>query len=181
MDKLIIPYCIISGLAHRPVPWDIPARENQWVLLQNFGKELFGKDFRNQITDTVKAQKRSKELLFNIFQQQHTNKPFSKGPLQSKLHRGGKTLASSKEAIIPVPEECSTAAAMHYSKTRVTRTATFFKEITQLIPLGELSSQHHLMKQLFCNLKIPEVPLSGRLVHFLGSWKKTDKREKFFR
>ena len=46
------------------------------TLLENSGKELFGKDFHDQITDTVKAQKQSKELLFNVFQQQRTNKPF---------------------------------------------------------------------------------------------------------
>ena len=37
------------------------------ALLENSGKELFGKDFRDQITDTVKAQKQFKELLFNVF------------------------------------------------------------------------------------------------------------------
>ena len=105
------------------------------ALLENSGKELFGKDFRDQITDTVKAQKQSKELLFNVFQQQRTNRPFPK------------TLASSKEAMIPIPEEGLTATVMHSSKTQVTRTATFFKEIPQLTPLGELSSAHQLIKK----------------------------------
>ena len=50
---------------------------------------------------------------------------------------GGKTLASSEEAMIPVPEEGSTATAMHNSKTQVTRTVTFFKEIRRLTPLGQ--------------------------------------------
>ena len=36
------------------------------TLLENSGKELL--DFYDQITDTVKAQKHSKELLFNVFQ-----------------------------------------------------------------------------------------------------------------
>ena len=76
--------------------------------------------------------------------------------------------------MIPIPEEGSTATVMHSSKTQVTRTATF-KEIPQLIPLGELSSAHQLVKKLFCNLKIPAVPLAGRLVHFLGSWEKLTK------
>ena len=55
------------------------------ALLKNSGKELFGKDFLDQITDTVKAQKQSKELLLNVFQQQRTNKPFSKGNQNSNL------------------------------------------------------------------------------------------------
>ena len=45
------------------------------MLLYNNGKELFGNSFRDQITDTAKAQKQSKELLFNVFQQR-ANKPF---------------------------------------------------------------------------------------------------------
>ena len=48
------------------------------TLLENSGKVLFGKDFCNQITDTVKAQKQSKEMLLDVFQQQRANKPFSK-------------------------------------------------------------------------------------------------------
>ena len=39
----------------------------------------------------------------------------------------------------------------------------------------ELSSPHQLVKKLFCNLKIPTVLLTGRLVHFLGSWEKLTK------
>ena len=39
--------------------------------------------------------------------------------------------------MIPVPEEGSTATAMHNSKTQVTRTVTFFKEIRRLTPLGQ--------------------------------------------
>ena len=106
------------------------------AVLENSGKELFGKDFRDQITDTVKVQKQSKEFLFNVFQQQCTNRPFSKGPPQNKLHGGwgggGKALASSKEAMIPVAEEGLTVTEIHSSKIQVTRTAIFFKGIPQL-------------------------------------------------
>ena len=58
------------------------------MLLENSGKELSGKDFHDQKTDKVKAQKQSKEFLLNAFQQQHVSKSFSKDPPQSKLHRG---------------------------------------------------------------------------------------------
>ena len=74
-----------------------------------------------------------------------------------------------------IPEEGTTAKIRHISKTQVTRAAAFFREIPQLIPLRELSSAHQLIKKLFCNLKIPTVPLAGRLVHFLGSWEKLTK------
>ena len=44
--------------------------------------------------------------------------------------------------MIPVPEEGITATTRHSSKTQKTRTATFLKEIPQLIPIRELSSAH---------------------------------------
>ena len=89
---------------------------------------------------------------------------------------GGKTLASSEEEMIPVQEEGTTGDQKGTLGSKgLTRTATFFKEIPQLIPIGELSSAHQLVKELFCKLKIPTVPLAGRLVHFLGSWKKLTK------
>ena len=151
------------------------------ALLENSGKELFGKDFRDQITDTAKAQKQLKSCCSMSFSNSVPASPYRKPPRKvSFIAGGGKTLASSEEAMIPIPEEGSTATAMHSSKTQVTRTATFFKKIPQLIPLGQLSSAHQLVKKLFCKLKIPAVPLAGRLVHFLGSWEKLTKDQNIF-
>ena len=45
------------------------------------------------------------------------------------------------------------------------------------MPLGELSSAHQLVKVLFCSLKIPTIPLAGRLVYFLGNWDKLSKHQ----
>ena len=42
--------------------------KDESALSENLEKELLGKEFRDQITDIVKAQKQSKELLFNVFQ-----------------------------------------------------------------------------------------------------------------
>ena len=44
-----------------------PMIKDESMSLENSGKELFGNDFHHQITDTVKARKKSKELLFNVF------------------------------------------------------------------------------------------------------------------
>ena len=63
LDKLIIPFHIIGSLAR----WLAKSMiKDKSTLLENSGKELL--DFYDQITDTVKAQKHSKELLFNVFQ-----------------------------------------------------------------------------------------------------------------
>ena len=91
-------------------------------------------------------QKRSKELLFNFAQQQRTSKPFLKGLRKVSFIAGGKALASSEKAMIPVPGKGSTATTRPSSKAQVTKTATF-KEIPRLIPLGELSSAHQLVKK----------------------------------
>ena len=60
--------------------------KNENVLSENSGNKFFDKDFCDQITDTVKTQNQSKEVLFNVFQQQLTSKPFLKGPPESKFH-----------------------------------------------------------------------------------------------
>ena len=60
--------------------------KNESVLSENSGNEFFDKDFCDQITDTVKTQNQSKEVLFNVFQQQLTSKPFLKDPPESKFH-----------------------------------------------------------------------------------------------
>ena len=78
---------------------------------------MLGKDFRDQITDTVKVQKHSKELLFNVFQQQRTSKLFSKAPRKVSFIVGGEALAASEEVMIPVSEEGSTATTKRRSKT----------------------------------------------------------------
>ena len=106
------------------------------ALLENSGKELFGKGFRHQTTEAVKAQKQSKEFLFKVFQNSVLASPFRKAPRKVSFIAGGKTLASSEEALILVPEDGSTAATRPSLKTHVTRTAAFFKEVSQLIPLG---------------------------------------------
>ena len=74
--------------------------------------------------------------------------------------------------MIPIPEEGSTATSMHSSKT-VTRTATFSTTNTTRRVVISTS----VGKKLFCNLKIPAVPLAGRLVHFQGSWEKLTKNQ----
>ena len=67
--------------------------KDESVLSENSGNKFFDKDFWDQITDTVKTQKQSKELLFNVFQQQLTNKPFLKGSPEIKFHHWGQHIS----------------------------------------------------------------------------------------
>ena len=74
------------------------------MLLENSGKELSGKDFHDQKTDKVKAQKQSKEFLLNAFQHSMSASPFRKTPRKVSFIAGSKTLTSNEEAMILVPE-----------------------------------------------------------------------------
>ena len=133
-------------------------------------KELFSKDFRYQIT--VKTQKQSKEFLFNVFQQPRGIKSILKGLLQIKYHFfwGGANLSCKHRSDYSSCNSHNKAL----SETQLTRTATF-KKIPQLVSLKKLSSAHTLVKELFCNLKIPTSLLPGMLVHVLDSWEKLAK------
>ena len=71
--------------------------KNKSELLQKENKDLFGKEFREQISETVKAYKQSKELLASgVFKDTASgNQPFRKGPPPSKQNRGGKVLTKT--------------------------------------------------------------------------------------
>ena len=146
------------------------------MLFENPGKELLGKDFDNQITDTAKAQKQSKELLFNVVQQQGNNKSFSKHLPQSKLRCSGKTLASSEEAMIY--DFSSRRGFNSYNNAQFKNPG---KQNSDLQNNSITNTTRRVVisttvgKKLFCNLKIPTVTLSGRLLHFLGSPEKLTK------
>ena len=69
----------------------------------------------------------------------------------------------------------TTATTGRSSKTQVTRRATFFKEIPQIIPQGELSSAHQLVKKIALQFKdFNSTP--DRKVSVAGQLGKTDKR-----
>ena len=75
--------------------------KNKSELLQKENKDLFGKEFREQISETVKAHKQSKELLASaVFKDTATgNQPFREGPPPSKQHRrGAKFLQTQQQA-----------------------------------------------------------------------------------
>ena len=91
----------------------------------------------------------------------------------------GKTLASIEEVMISVPEEGTTATTRCSSKTQVPRTATFFKEISQLIAIGQLLSAHQLIKKILL-FKGSGSTISRKASALLGQLGKTDKRSEYF-
>ena len=119
-------------------------------------------------------QKRSKELLFNFVQQQRTSKPFLKGPPQSKLHCGGQGISfkrksddsSSREGFNSYNKAQFKSSGNQNSNLQRNSTTNTTRRVVISTSVG---------KKVFCSLKVPTVPLVGRLVHFLGSWEKLIK------
>ena len=68
--------------------------KNTSELLQKDNKDLFGKEFHEQISETVKAHKQSKELLASIVFKDAAsgNQPFRKGTRQANNIAGSKVL-----------------------------------------------------------------------------------------
>ena len=68
--------------------------KNKFELLQKENKDLFDKEFREQISETVKAHKQSKELLASIVFKDAAsgNQPFRKGTRQANNIVGSKVL-----------------------------------------------------------------------------------------
>ena len=67
--------------------------KNKSELLQKENEDPFGKEFREQISQTVKAHKQSKELAASaVFKDGASGKqPFRKGPPPSKQRRKGQS------------------------------------------------------------------------------------------
>ena len=74
--------------------------KNKSKLLQKENKDLFGKEFHEQIWETLKAHKQSKELLASaVFEAAaFGNQLFQKGPRQANNIVGGKFLQTKQQA-----------------------------------------------------------------------------------
>ena len=122
--------------------------KNKSELLQKENKNLFGKEFHEQISENVKVHKQSK------IKQIQLNKIV-----------GGNVLTNttpSRRAAISTGVT-STMVNMQMKKT-------FFKEIRTLIPREKLPYAHKLVKRLFSLGQLPNVQISGRRKHFVKRW-----------
>ena len=123
-------------------------------LLQKKDKDLFGMEFREQLSETVKANKKSNELLAStvIKDPPSVNRPFLKGPPQNQNQlRGVKPLEQAK-VISNSEARTTTTTIKEIIRTKVNMTqkrATFFKEIPSLLPRKEILYTHKLVKKLF--------------------------------
>jgi len=133
---------------------------------------LFGNEFRDHIVDSSKAKRKSIEA-FHL--SSPAKEPFREGPSSSnfktafrssnapnyhsqkgsfgglfKRNRGQRISAKENKWLLKEsPPFCNT------------------KELPQLMNLEELTQVHETVRNLFAHLEIQEMPLAGRLRHFL--------------
>ena len=121
--------------------------------------DLFGKEFNDHLSEMRKA----KNQTIAIYSKPSSSKPFLAGPSPSKQRSGGGTKPHF------VARETREATKVNFNVPRAplfNRTKTPY-----IVPISDLKFVHPVVKQLFVGKDIPNVPLAGRLRHFLASWK----------
>ena len=116
---------------------DLPQKEN---------KDLFGKEFREQISETVKAHKQSKELLASaIFKDAaFENQFFGTSHHQTNNIVGGKVLIKTTKN-----KTAETSTGITSKMVNMQMRTNFLKEIPTLIAPEKLSYAHKQAKSLF--------------------------------
>ena len=149
-------------------------------LLQKYDEYLFGKKFRNHIADNIKSKKQTKEIFIEY------KNPFSFSPPHAPKNVRGKSFflqkPDRKNSIMVTNNNSSNVipttdrqGVSNRDMVRITFPQETFFSI-DLYPEETIQWQsrkvHPLIKRLFLSKFIPEVPLAGRLKHFVGTWMK---------
>ena len=105
--------------------------KNKSELLQKENKDLFGKEFREQISEIVKAHKQSKELSASAVYKDAAsgNQPCRKDPHQANNIVGGKVLTKTIAS-----KRAETSTGITSTMVIMQMKTTFFKKIPTLIP-----------------------------------------------
>ena len=149
-------------------------------LLQKHDEYLFGKKFRNHIADTIKSKKQTKEIFI-----EHKN-PFSFSPLlvprkcgrqkiflrktkSKKFHNGNQQQKQQRHSYYgKTGSQQQKYGRYNYSTANLLQNGFEFRKTNSL----GIQKGAPLIKRLFLPKSIPEVPLVGRLKHFVGAWMK---------
>ena len=149
-------------------------------MLQNNDENLFGKEFRDHLTESVKSKKSSKEVFLKL---DDSKKPFRSCPsFQQQQHksRGQKQIAKIIEAIKQNKIEAGAGKTRNFKavagdfKVKAPPTHLFL-DTSPVIRNIELVNVHPLMKRLFSKemlTKAVDIPPAGRINHSLVNWQK---------
>ena len=130
------------------------------VFLQKHDQALFGKDFRDYLTESLKAKKQSIEAIAAVSKFTNRKRPFDRAPHFIKEGRmGGKNSGRTTT----VNTFCSKRKEPSHSNSQIS--------LPVMINMEELTHVHPILKKLFSKQNIPKCALAGRIKEFLPTWK----------
>ena len=159
-----------------------PMLEEKVSLLQKYDDYLFGKNFRNHIVDIIKSKKQNKEIFIEhknpfSFSSSHAPRKCERQNLfltktgSKKFHNGNQQQQQRQQRYTYYGQ----TGCQQQNMVGITAPdQTFFSmDLNPAKPTQwESRKVHPLIKSLLLSKSIPDVPLAGRLKHFVGAWVK---------
>ena len=149
-------------------------------LLSKDDQYLFGKEFQDHVLETSKARKKSWKpfqslpIMLQLHRQQVTDQaertvdcPFDRAP--SISNQTEETLVGGEATMVKASTQTLKVSAFRLSKGKVPFNNNL--SFPPLMNLDKLSQVHQTVLHMFSHLKVPNVPLAGRLKEFLPAWK----------
>ena len=114
------------------------------AFLQKHDQALFGKDFRDHLTESLKAKKQSIEVIAEVSKSTSRKRPFREGPSFYQGKTGGKNSGPTTT----VNTFCSKRKKPSHSNNQIS--------LPVIINMEELTHLHPILKKLFSKQKIPK-------------------------
>ena len=154
--------------------------KNKVELLQTNDENLFGKEFSDHLTESVKSKKSSKEVFLKL---DDSKKPFRSGTSfqQQQCKSGGQKQITTdnrgnraKQNWSWSRKDTNFQGMAGDCKVKASPTQLFL-DTSPVISNVELANVHLLIKRLFSKdmlTKAVNIPPAGRISHFLANWQK---------
>ena len=138
------------------------------AFLQKHDQALFGKDFRDHLTESLKAKKQSIEAIAEVSKSTNRKRPFREG---ASFYQGRPNGGGSKNSgrTATVNTFCSKRKEPLHSNSQIS--------LPVMINIEDLTHVHPVLKKLFSKQKIPKCALAGRIKEFLPAWKLLTKNQ----
>ena len=144
-------------------------------LLRWHDRNLFGKKFSEHLVASAKSKK---QALKYLLKREKKKKPFRNSPLEAPRRGSGgqhlkifldKRYGKSRQKSIRWNSAAGRSSGFQGKNKQ--KKKTFFNMFFPLIiPIEDLKNVHPWLKSLFYARKVPNLPLTGRLKHFLEAW-----------
>ena len=113
------------------------------AFLQKHDQALFGKDFSDPVTESLKAKKQSMEAIVEVSRSTNRKRPFRKGPSfqQGRPNGGGRGGAKNPDRTTMVNTSCLKRKKLLYSNSQIS--------LSVVIKIEELTHVHQILKNIF--------------------------------